>query len=71
MLVELLEVVLDAARTGTRDRSARLSDMNVTVANRLAISGSVRQKLLVSSAPSSGRPGLPMITGAMAPDQPR
>nr|WP_225311325.1 hypothetical protein [Microbispora cellulosiformans] len=28
--------------------------MNVTVANRLAISGSVRQKLLVSPAPQLG-----------------
>ena len=47
-------------------RSARLSDMKVTRANALAISGSVRQKLLVSSSPSSGRSGLPMIAGAMA-----
>ena len=37
----------------------------------LAISGSVRQKLAVSSAPSSGRSALPMITGAMVLDQPR
>ena len=37
----------------------------------LAIAGSVRQKLLVSSSPSSGRSGLPMITGAIALDQPR
>ena len=52
-------------------RSARLSERNVTRAKCLAISGSVRQKLLVSSSPSSGRSGLPMITGAMVLDQPR
>ena len=52
-------------------RSARLSERKVTRAKCLAISGSVRQKLLVSSPPSSGRSGLPMITGAMALDQPR
>jgi hypothetical protein len=34
----------------------RLSDMNVTRANCLAISGSVRQKLLVSSSPRVGCP---------------
>ena len=33
--------------------------------------GSLRQKLLVSSSPSSGRSSLPMITGAIALDQPR
>ena len=48
---------------GRRARSARLSDMNVTRAKRAAISGSVWQKLAVSSSPSSGRSGLPMITG--------
>ena len=52
-------------------RSARLSERKVTRAKCCAISGSVRQKLLVSSSPSSGRSGLPMITGAMALDQPR
>ena len=57
--------------TRTRARSARLSDMNVTRANWAAIAGSVRQKLSVSSAPSSGRSGLPMIAGAIALDQPR
>ena len=56
--------------TDTFGRSARLSDVNVTRANALAISGSVRQKLLVSSSPSSGRSGLPMIDGAIAADQP-
>ena len=55
----------------TRGRSARLSDMNVTRAKWRAISGSARQKLLVSSSPSSGRSSLPMITGAIAFDQPR
>ena len=54
-----------------RGRSARLSDRNVTRANCVAMSGSVRQKLLVSSSPSSGRSALPMITGAIALDQPR
>ena len=57
--------------TVTSARSARLSDRKVTRANRRAISGSVRQKLSVSSAPSSGTSGLPMMTGAIAPDQPR
>ena len=33
--------------------------------------GRSRQKLLRSSSPSSGRSGLPMITGAIAADQPR
>lgn len=36
-----------------------------------AIAGSVAQKLLASSSPSSGRSGLAMITGAMVADQPR
>jgi len=44
--------------------------MKVTRANALAISESVRQKLLVNSCPSSGRSGLPMIAGAIAADQP-
>ena len=57
--------------TVTFARSARLSDRNVVRANTRATSGSVRQKLLVSSSPSSGRSGLPMITGAIAADQPR
>ena len=55
----------------TRARSARLSDRKVARAKRSATSGSVRQKLAVSSAPSSGRSVLPMITGAMVVDQPR
>ena len=42
-------------------RSARLSDLNVTRAKALAISGSVRQKLFVSSSPSSGRSGFPSL----------
>jgi hypothetical protein len=49
----------------------RLSDMKVTLANCFAISGSVRQKLAVSSAPSSGCSGTPMIAGAMLLAQPR
>ena len=57
--------------TLTLARSARLSERKVTRAKCFAISGSVRQKLLVSSSPSSGRSGLPMIFGAMALDQPR
>ena len=60
-----------SAGTVTDARSARLSDRNVARANTRAILGSVRQKLLVSSWPSSGRSGLPMITGAIAADQPR
>jgi hypothetical protein len=40
--------------TETLGKSARLSDRKVTRANALAISGSVRQKPLVSSSPSSG-----------------
>jgi hypothetical protein len=48
-----------------------LSDRNVTRAKCLAISGSVRQKLFVSSCSSSGRSGLAMITGAIVLDQPR
>src|SRR5205085_7741888 len=55
----------------TRARSLRLSDRNVTRAKSLAIAGSVRQKLLASSRPSSGRSWLPMITGAMLADHPR
>ena len=39
-----------------------------TVAN---YQSSIRQKLDVSSSPSSGRSSLPMITGAIAVDQPR
>ena len=57
---------------GWGDRvDAALSDRNVTRANWAAMSGSVRQKLLVSSSPSSGRSGRPMITGAIWADQPR
>ena len=48
-----------------------MSDRNVTRAKCAAISGSVRQKLFVSSSPSSGGPALPMIAGAIALDQPR
>jgi len=51
-------------------KSARLSDRKVALANRLAMSGSVRQKLLVSSSASSGRSGLAIMSGAMACDQP-
>jgi hypothetical protein len=58
-------------RVCTRGRSARLSEVKVTSAKRRAISGSVRQKLSVSSCPSSGRSGLPMMTGAVAADHPR
>ncbi len=36
----------------------------------LAMSGSVRQKLLASSSPSYGRSALPMMVGAIARDQP-
>ena len=43
----------------------------MTRANWRAMSGSVLQKLLVSSSASSGRSGLPMITGAIWVDQPR
>ena len=57
--------------TETVARSPRLSEVKVTRAKWRAISGSVRQKLLVSSAPRAGRSPLPMMTGAMAPDQPR
>ena len=60
-----------SVRTSSLGRSARLSEKNVTRANCRAISGSVAQKLLVSSSPSSGRSGLPMIAGAIAADQPR
>jgi pimeloyl-ACP methyl ester carboxylesterase len=62
-----------ATRVGRRTlaRSARLSDRNVARAKTRAIVGSVRQKLLVSSSPSSGRSGLPMMTGAIVADQPR
>jgi len=55
----------------TRERSARLSERNVTRANRWAMRGSVLRKLSVSSRPGSGRSALPMITGAIALDQPR
>ena len=50
---------------------ARWSERKVTRAKCLAISGSVRQKLLLSSSPSSGRSGLPMMAGAIVLDQPR
>jgi sigma-B regulation protein RsbQ len=55
----------------TLSRSERLSDRKVVRAKRRAMAGSVRQKLLVSSSPSSGRSGTPMMTGAMWADQPR
>lgn len=55
----------------TDGRSARLSDRNVVRANTPAITGSVAQNAFSSSLPSSGRSGLPMMTGAMAADQPR
>jgi hypothetical protein len=49
----------------------RESERKVVRANTRAMSGSVAQKLFASSSPSSGRSGLPMITGAIAADQPR
>ncbi len=55
----------------TRDRSALLSERNVVRAKTSALAGSVRQKLSVSSSPSSGRSGVPMMLGAIACDQPR
>ena len=57
--------------TVTVPRSTRLSDRNVTSANCRAMAGSVRQKLSVSSSPSSGRSAFPTITGAIALDHPR
>ncbi len=51
--------------------SARESERNVVRAKTLTISGSVAQKLWASSSPSSGCSALPMITGAIAADQPR
>lgn len=57
--------------TFTRLRSSLESDRNVVRAKTRAMSGSVAQKLFLSSSPSSGRSALPMITGAMAADQPR
>ena len=51
--------------TVTSGRSRRLSERNVTWAKCRAISGSVAQKLSVSSAPSSARSGLPMMMGAI------
>ena len=60
---DVLAALQDQGRHRDLGRSARLSDVKVTRANALAISGSVRQKLLVSSSPSSGRSGLPMIDG--------
>ncbi len=56
---------------GHAGRSARESERNVTSANCFAIAGSVRQKLLASSSPISGRSGLPVMTGAIARDHPR
>ena len=47
-----------SARVVTPSRSARLSERKVARAKRRAISGSVRQKLLVSSSVSSGRSDL-------------
>ena len=51
--------------------AARWSERKVTRAKCLAISGSVRQKLLVNSTPNSGRSGAPIIAGAIVLDQPR
>ena len=59
-----------SVRAVTFGRSARLLEVKVVRANSRAISGSALQKLSVSSSPSSGQSGLPMITGAMAADQP-
>lgn len=57
--------------TVTLLRSFRESDRKVVRAKTRAMSGSVAQKLFLSSSPSSGRSAFPMITGAMAADQPR
>ena len=67
----ILLTLQNERRSRALGRSARLSERNVTAANCLAMSGSVRQKLLVSSAASSGRSGLPMMTGARLLDHPR
>jgi hypothetical protein len=55
----------------TRARSARLSERNVTVANRLAMTGSAAQKLAVSSCWSSGLSSFLMTSGARKLAQPR
>lgn len=57
--------------TFTLFRSSLVSDRNVVRAKTRAMSGSVAQKLFVSSSPSSGRSAFPMITGAIVADQPR
>jgi hypothetical protein len=55
----------------SRGRSARTSERNVTRANCFAISGSVRQKLFLSSTPSSGCAGDHGSAGAIVLAQPR
>jgi hypothetical protein len=50
--------------TPTAARSLRLSAKKVASANRLAITGSVEQKLAASSPESSGCSGFFMIAGA-------
>ena len=57
--------------TVTSPRSARLSERKVTRAKCRPIAGSVAQNRPVSSSPTSGRSGLPAMTGAVAADQPR
>ena len=49
--------------------SDRVSERKVVRAKWWAMSGSVWQKLLASSDPSSGQSGLPITIGAMAAAQ--
>lgn len=56
--------------TPTLARSPRLSERTWR-AKRFWMSGSMRQKLAVSSAPSTGRSTSPVMAGAVALDQPR
>ena len=56
--------------TRTLGRSARLSERKVASANRRATTGSVEQKLVVSSSPSSGRSAFFMMAGARKLAQP-
>lgn len=53
-----------SAGTFTRGRSSRLSDRKVASAKRRETTGSVEQKLSVSSSPSSGRSAFFMMAGA-------
>ncbi|GGR76320.1 hypothetical protein GCM10010269_14370 [Streptomyces humidus] len=57
--------------TWTFFSSSLVSERNVVRAKTRAMSGSVAQKAAASSSPSPGRSAFPMITGAMAADQPR